>query len=44
MVKWGGFLVGLVGLVGDGWVVSGSVDIGSHKLLENVWFLWSKAS
>ena len=30
--------------VGDGWVVSGSVDSGSHKLSENVWFVWSKTS
>ena len=28
--------------VGDGWVVSGSVDSGCHKLSENVWFVWSK--
>ena len=30
--------------MGDGCMVSGSVDIGSHKLLENVWFVWSKTS
>ena len=30
--------------VGDGWVVSGSVDSGSHLLSENIWFVWSKAS
>ena len=24
--------------------VSGSVDSGCHKLLEYVWFVWSKAS
>ena len=30
--------------MGDGCMVSGSVDIGSHKLLENVWFVWSKSS
>ena len=28
--------------VGGGWVVSGSVDSGCHKLTENVWFVWSK--
>ena len=30
--------------VGDGWVDSGSVDSGYHKLWENVWFIWSKTS
>ena len=25
-------------------MVSGSVDSGCHKLLETVWFVWSKAS
>ena len=28
---------------GDGWVVSTSVDSGSHKLSKNVWFVWSKS-
>ena len=30
--------------VGDGWVVSGSVNSGCHKLSENIWFVWSKTS
>ena len=30
--------------MGDGSVVSGSVDSGCHKLLENVWFVWFKTS
>ena len=30
--------------VGDGWVVSGSVDSGCQKLSENIWFVWSKTS
>ena len=30
--------------VGDGWVVSESVDTGCHKLLENIWCVWSKTS
>ena len=44
-----GFGCGLVGwvwwvCVGDGWVVSESVDSGCHKLSENIWFVWSKTS
>ena len=30
--------------MGDGSVVSGSVDSGCHKVSENVWFVWSKTS
>ena len=29
--------------VGDGWVVSESVDSGSRKLSKIVWFVWSKS-
>ena len=30
--------------MGDGSVVSGSLDSGCHKLSENIWFVWSKTS
>ena len=42
MVRLGVFLVGLAVCwfcVGDGWLVSGSVDSGCYKLSENVWFV-----
>ena len=35
---------GLVGLVGDGWVIGGSVDSGWHELSESIWFVWSNTS